>query len=188
MLECNFTPFPVLATERLLLRQTVPEDVNEIFFFRSDPGILQYINKEPIQFPEQALQFIQMITDNLTANTGVSWGITWKEQPAKIIGTIALWRIEKEHYRAEIGYTLHPLYQKKGIMDEALKAVIHYGFSIMGLHSIEANINPENVASRKLLEQNGFVQEGYFRENFYFQGAFYDSATFSLLASQVKEN
>jgi ribosomal-protein-alanine N-acetyltransferase len=83
------------------------------------------------------------------------------------------------HYRAEIGYVLHPQHQGKGLMTEAMKAVIHYAFEVMQLHSIEANINPLNIASKQVLLKNGFVQEAYFRENFYFNGVFLDSMIFS---------
>ena len=89
--------------------------------------------------------------------------------------------MQKEHYRAEIGYLLHPDYQQKGIMDEALKAVIKYGFETMQLHSIEANVNPANAASMKLLEKNGFVKEAYFKENYFYNGQFLDSVIYSLL-------
>ncbi|NDC42680.1 MAG: N-acetyltransferase, partial [Chitinophagia bacterium] len=47
MLVVNFSPFPQLETQRLILRQVVPADVHEIFFFRSNPTVLQYINKDP---------------------------------------------------------------------------------------------------------------------------------------------
>ena len=108
------------------------------------------------------------------------WGITLKESDT-VIGTICYWRMQKEHYRAEIGYALHPAQQGKGMMDEALKAVLQYGFETMQLHSVEANVNPANEASRKLLERNGFVKEAHFRENYYYNGQFLDSVIYSLI-------
>ena len=91
--------------------------------------------------------------------------------------------MQKEHYRSEIGYALNPLFQGKGIMQEAMQAIIQYGFEIMKLHSVEANVNPANEASMRLLEKNGFVKEAYFRENYYFDGKFLDSVIYSLLAN-----
>jgi ribosomal-protein-alanine N-acetyltransferase len=87
----------------------------------------------------------------------------------------------KEHYRGEVGYVLLPEYQGKGIMHEALGAVIAYGFDVMKLHSIEANTNPNNTPSHKLLERHGFVREAYFKENYYYNGKFLDSAIYSLI-------
>jgi [ribosomal protein S5]-alanine N-acetyltransferase len=76
---------------------------------------------------------------------------------------------------------LHPNFWNKGIMKEALLAAIDFGFNQMKLHSIEAHINPDNVASGILLEKTGFVREAYFKEDFFFRGKFSDSAIYSLL-------
>ena len=66
-------------------------------------------------------------------------------------------------------------------MQEAMEAVLLYGFQKMKLDSVEANVNPFNAASIKLLEKNGFVREGYFRGNYYYNGKFLDSAIYALL-------
>ena len=100
---------------------------------------------------------------------------------ALLIGTIGFWRITKEHYRAEIGYALHPDFHRKGITQEAMIEVLNYGFEMIRLHSVEANVNPNNEASKKLLEKNKFVQEAYFKENYFSNGQFLDSAIYSLL-------
>lgn len=183
MLEFNFTPFPVITTDRLLLRPTTPADVEMVFFLRSDAGVLEYIDREPAPTHEEALEFIKLITGNTSDNTGITWAICLSEAPAEMIGQVCFWRLDKQNHRAEIGYVLHPAYQGKGIMREAAAAVIKYGFTDMKLHSIEANINPGNLASKKLLEHNGFIREAYFRENYYFNGKFIDSEIYSLLAT-----
>ena len=66
-------------------------------------------------------------------------------------------------------------------MQESIKEVIDYGFNVMKLHSIEANVNPDNAASIRLLERNKFKREAYYKENFYFNGKFLDTAIYSLL-------
>ena len=180
MPEINFHPFPVLTTERLVLREITQADVNELFVLRSDERIQKYLDREPAKSTEDAARFIQMITDAHAANEHINWGIALKDDP-KLIGNICFWRIELAHYRAEIGYTLHPDMQNKGIMKEAIKAALDYGFGVMGLHSVEANVNPENAASIAVLERNGFVREGYFKENYFYNGRFIDSAIYSLL-------
>jgi ribosomal-protein-alanine N-acetyltransferase len=180
MLEVNFSPFPVLTTDRLVLRKTTMNDVEAVFFLRSEPELQKYIDRDPAQSVDEAKAFIQLITDNLDNNVGVSWAITLKDEDA-MIGSIAIWRIDKGNYRAEIGYVLHPAYQGKGLMHEAMQTIIDYGFREMKLHSLEANINPDNLASQKVLERAGFVKEAYFRENYYYNGKFIDSAIYSLL-------
>jgi len=73
------------------------------------------------------------------------------------------------------------LFEVSAVMKEAMEVVLNYGFNIMELHSIEANINPVNIASTKILEKNNFVLEAHFKENYYYNGNFLDSYVYSLL-------
>lgn len=180
MLEIIFFPFPVLTTDRLVLRKTKIEDAEEVFIMRSDPELLRYVDRDPAKTIDEARSFIQLITDNLDNNVGVSWAMTLKDSD-KMIGSIAIWRIDKENHRGEIGYVLLTEYQGKGLMLEAIQAVADYGFKEMKLHSLEANINPDNLASQNVLERTGFVREAYFRENYHYNGKFIDSAIYSLI-------
>ena len=100
----------------------------------------------------------------------------------KLIGTIGFWQIDKENYRAEIGYLLHPDQQGNGLMQEAIETVLQYGFQTMKLHSVEANVNPANIASIKLLEKKKFNKEAFFKENYYYNGKFLDTSVYSLLS------
>lgn len=185
MLQLNFDPFPVLSTQRLALRRITEEDVDEIFFLRSDKQVLEYLDRDPIMSIDDAFQWIRMISDGITANEFIAWAMSLKDD-RKLIGTISFWNVKKEHYRAEIGYVLHPSYQGKGLMQEAMTEVLDFGFKAMKLHSVEANVNPHNVASIKLLEKNNFVREAYHRENYYFNGKFLDSAIYSLIGPSDK--
>jgi [ribosomal protein S5]-alanine N-acetyltransferase len=183
MLEISFDPFPILYTKRLTLRRVTKEDAKEIFLLRSDTTVMQYLDRPPAADINDAFQFIQRVEDNLANNDGINWCIALQGDDT-LIGSIGFHRIEKEHYRAEIGYMLTSPFHRQGIMQEAITAVLHYGFKIMNLHSIEANVNPLNEPSIKLLEKNGFVREAYFKENYYYNGRFIDSAIYSLLAAQ----
>jgi len=182
MLILNLDPFPILETSRLTLRQINKNDANEIFVLRSDTRVMKYILRPIAETLEDALQLIQIIADAETNDNGITWGITLKENP-QLIGTIGYWQLKKEHYRAEIGYLLHLDFQGKGIMHEALSAVINYGFSEMKLHTIEADVDPNNTASMKLLERNSFIKEGYLKENYFFDGKFSDTVVYSLLTT-----
>jgi RimJ/RimL family protein N-acetyltransferase len=179
-MNLSFKPFPVLTTNRLVLRRIKRADVNEVLFLRSDERVLHYLDKVPAKTKKDAYSFIKIVHDAEKNFNGITWGITLKNE-TKVIGTIGFWRMEKEHFRAEIGYVLHPDYWEKGITHEALSEAIKYGFEVMKLHSIEANVNPANTASIKLLEKNGFEREAYYKENYFFNGRFLDSAVYSLL-------
>ena len=182
MLELNFSPFPEIKTEKLLLRRMTDADAPEIQFLRSDDRVMKYIDREKTKSLEEAVAFIQKVNANIDNNESIMWAITLQDNPNTLIGNIGFWRIMNQHYRSEIGYMLHPDFWNMGIMKESLLAAINFGFNEMKLHSIEAHINPENTASGVLLEKTGFIREAYFKEDFYFRGKFIDSAIYSLLA------
>ena len=181
MLEVKFTPFPEINTERLLLRKLADPDADILFSMRSSETVMKYIDKERTKDIDETLLLIRKINDAAEAGEGITWAMAFPEKPEELIGTIGFWRIMHQHYRAEIGYMLHPDHWSKGLMKEAVNALIRYGFDSMKLHSIEAHINPGNEASAGLLEKTGFVREAYFKEDFYFRGRFLDTAIYSLL-------
>jgi len=180
MLDINFSPFQNLETERLYLRRVTKEDVNEIFALRSDQEVMKYIPRPLVKTDEDALAHIAMIDEKIDSNEGINWAITLKNNP-KLIGIIGHYRIRPEHFRAEIGYMLLPEHQGKGIISEAIKEVVHYGFEVIKLHSIEAIIDPENFASEKVLQKNGFVKEAHLKENEFYDGRFLDTVIYSIL-------
>jgi ribosomal-protein-alanine N-acetyltransferase len=180
MLTINFSPFPNLETERLLLRRVNATDVQEIFALRSNPETMKYIPRPLLKTDEDALEHIAMIDCKIDANEGINWAITLKGHP-KLIGIIGHYRIEPEHYRAEIGYMLLPDYHRKGIASEAVQEAVRYGFDIMKLHSIAAVVDPQNHGSAKVLEKNGFIKEAHLKENVFFEGRFLDSVIYSIL-------
>ncbi|MEO8412871.1 MAG: GNAT family protein [Ginsengibacter sp.] len=181
MLNPNFSPFPEINTERLSLRRMTKEDASEILRLRSSEDVMKYIDRERAKSISDAEVFLDRINESVDSNNGIMWGIVLTENPGTLIGNIGYWRLVKEHYRAEVGYMLNPVFWKRGIMKEALLAVIDFGFNHMNLHSIEANINPANEASARILEATGFIKEAYFKEDFYFDGTFRDTVIYSRL-------
>ncbi len=184
MLTVDFSVFPVLSTDRLILKEITAKDAPEFFALRSNDSVMKYIDRPRPKNIEDILELIQKMSVMRLEGVGITWGIYLKENPELKIGNIGLFRIIHEHFRAEIGYLLNPEFQNKGMMFEAIKEVVHFGFGSIGLHSIEANINPANVASRKLLKKAGFEKEAYFRENYYFNGQFIDSEIYSLVSNK----
>jgi len=180
MLKLNFNPFPKLETERLILDQPLTEDDKALFELRSDERVMRYIDRPRAKTINDAKELLLKIQDAINKNDGITWALRSKTSPF-LIGTIGYWRIDKENFRAEIGYMLHPGFQGRGIMQEAMEKVLSYGFKELNFHSIEAQVNIANAASIKLLESKGFIQEGYFRENYYYEGRFLDTAIYSLL-------
>lgn len=180
MLTLNFSPFPALHTERLTLRRADATDIPQLYRLRSDEQIMKYIPRPVATAPDEIAEFLRLTDEKIASNEMINWKISIKGDPT-LIGTIGFYYIKPEHYRAEIGYMLLPEFQGKGYVTEAIAAVINYGFEAMGLHSIEALVDPENIASCAVLEKCGFVREAYFKENEFYNGKFLDTVVYSKL-------
>lgn len=156
--QMNFASFPEITSERLLLRKMEVFDAAVILYLRSDKTVNEFIERSENRRTKtmaQAIEFITEVNDDFENNKSVSWGITFKQE-AEIIGTICLWNFSENNTVAEVGYNLSPKFQNKGIMSEALKCVIDFGFDKLKLDKIEAFTHNKNENSKKLLEKTGF--------------------------------
>lgn len=152
MLNRSFIPFPILATQRLTLRQLVIDDKQAIFSLRSDSEINKYLDRPPCNTIEDAANFINKVNENINKNMALYWAITLSGQN-KLVGTICLFSFSDENESCEIGYELLPNFQGRGIMREAVKKVIDYAFNTIGVQKIEASLHRDNQPSIKLLEK-----------------------------------
>jgi len=187
MLELNFNPFPELETERLKLERVATVHAEAMFEMRSNDDVMRYIERPRPKSIEDIHVLIRRNNEFIDANEALILFLRVKDTD-KFCGNILLWQINKDNHRGEVGYLLHPDYWRKGIVTEAVQEVLRYGFDELKLHSIEANVNPKNEPSWKLLEKCGFVREAYFRENFYWEGKFHDTMIYSLLVQDWKKS
>lgn len=151
-----FKPFPLLQTQRLILREPQIADWPVVSYLRTDSTVNQFVKRSSAETEEEAIEFIENALSNMANDKLVNWFICLKDDP-KMIGSICLWNISEDRKTAEIGYDLNPQFWGKGIMHEAMQAVIKYGFEILALHRIEAYTSYENSASLGLLRKNGFT-------------------------------
>ncbi|WP_276134791.1 GNAT family N-acetyltransferase [Polluticoccus soli] len=158
-MHCQFTPFPTLTSDRVVLRRIELSDDQEIFFQRSDKTMNEFIDRPGVQTVEDARNWINMISGGIEKNELIAWGVALKDKQP-LVGGFCLWNLEPETNTAEIGFSLHPEYWGKGLMQEALEAGIKFGFETMQLDTLEAHTHEQNSRSRKLLERNGFVLKG----------------------------
>ncbi len=181
MLELNFDFFPVLKTERLVLRRMDMQDAEEMLALRTAIDAERYLGLPFFtRTREEVIANIEKIENGIRSNELIAWAITLLEDP-KIIGTMSFHKIDKANHRAEIGYLLNPVFWGVGIVSEATKAILDYGFNQLGFHSVEAHVNPENQRSVGVLQKFDFEREGYFRENYFCNGQFTDTIVYSLL-------
>ncbi len=186
MLEINFHPFKNLKTKRLVLRRIIETDCNEILELRSNPITMKYIPRPIAKTIDDAKTHFKTIDEKIENNTGINWAITLKNSD-KMIGIIGHYRLQPENYRCEIGYMILLAYQGQGIITEAIKVVLEYGFEDLNMHSIEAVIDPDNLASERVLQKNGFIKEAHFIENEYYEGKFLDTVIYSILKKNFKK-
>jgi len=155
MLNLNFTPFPILETTRLRLRQIEMSDAENIYYHRLKEKVNTHLENFPHKSIEETKAFIERIQSNVAANNTVFWIINEKGNDT-FIGSICLWNINKETEKGETGYTLEPEFHNKGYMTEALEKIIDYGFNTIKLKAIEAYTSKNNVGSIKVLTKNKF--------------------------------
>jgi [ribosomal protein S5]-alanine N-acetyltransferase len=146
---------PELSTYRLSLRTLQGSDDTAIFSFRSNDNVNKYIGRRKQTNIDEAKAFIEMIKKNVAEGNSFYWGIVLKDKP-ELIGTICLWNLSDDRKTAELGYELHPDFQGKGYMQEAINAVIDFSFQTAGFSELEAFTHRDNTASTKVLEKLGF--------------------------------
>lgn len=179
MLTLDFSDFPILKTERLILRPMIPSDAPALFKLRTDPVINRYIDRLPTAELEDVLRFIEKIDKGIRDNHWLYWAITEATHredldqevlpgrevlPNRLIGTICLWNFVPTDDKAELGYELSAARQGRGLMSEAVNAVLAYGFGTIGLSAVEGAVHPENAASVKVLKRAGFTLVGTFED------------------------
>ncbi|HNR17420.1 MAG TPA: GNAT family N-acetyltransferase [Chitinophagaceae bacterium] len=145
-------------TERLLLRRLSEADAHDILMLRSNEQVNQFLDRPACIDLEAAKNFIAKIEKGIANNESLYWVITLKGND-KLIGTICLWNFEADKMQAEIGFELHPDFQGKGVMQEAIAKVIDYSFSELKLSVVTGLTNPANLLSIKVLERNNFLRD-----------------------------
>ncbi len=158
MIRPNFKPFPILLTDRLILRRLTIKDGKEIFSLRSDVAVNKYLDRPIASTEKDALNFINKISDGISNNEWIYWAIALRNV-GKLVGTICLWNISLENNTAEIGYELCPEFQGRGLMKEAVNKVMEFGFQKIGVQTIEAFSHSENKSSTRLLTKHGFTKQ-----------------------------
>lgn len=181
--DSTFSSFPVLETERCILRKIELNDALNLFEYMSKEEVTKYYDVETLTSKEQAVDLINGLLQRYMVGRQIRWGITMKNSN-KLIGTCGFHALEPDHFKAEVGYELHPDYWGQGIMTEALARIIQYGFTEMGLNRIEALYVPMNTASKKVLEKNGFIYEGLLRKRFFTKDKFIDVELCALLKEE----
>ena len=156
------TEFPILQTERLLLRQFVDTDLEKVFKGLSHPEIIKYygVSYQTLEATKEQMTFFADLEKN---GTGIWWAVC-SIYNKTFYGAGGLNSLNKEHKKAEIGFWLISDFWGKGIMKEAMPLICNYGFNNLGLHRIEGIVETENKNCKNAIAKLNFKHEGTMKE------------------------
>ncbi|WP_420644158.1 GNAT family N-acetyltransferase [Candidatus Leptofilum sp.] len=177
--------FPQLETERLVLREFRLDEADRAALFRifSDGRVTRFYNLKTFTEPDEAQRLLTKRHDRFWQGRGVRWAIVPRGQD-ELIGSCGFNELNYKKKVGELGYELARPYWQRGIMTEAVSAIISYGLAHLPMERIEAWVMPQNRASANLLLKLGFQSEGVLERKGYWDGRFHDLELFSLLAEQ----
>ena len=178
----DWTSLPTINANRVSLRWISEEDVDALYRIFSNTEVMRYWGTPPLADRNAAVKLLQEIHDGFRLQTSLKWGIARRTDDA-LIGTASLFNLNLDNHRAEIGYCLDRPQWGNGYMNEALQALLAYGFRELALHRIEADVDPRNSASLQTVERLGFQREGYLRERWQVNGEIQDTVFYGLLRS-----
>lgn len=171
---------PRLDTERLILRKLTMHDAEDIYSYSRDPEVARHVLWDAHRSIGESRAYLRYMLRKYRMTEAASWGIEWKET-GRIIGTIGFMWIQDDNRAAEVGYSLSRTYWGKGIMTEALAAVIEYGFGALRLNRIEAIHELSNPASGAVMRKCGMTCEGTMREKLFNKGKYVDVDLYAIL-------
>lgn len=174
--------FPHLKTKRLLLRQAIPEDAEAIFTVFCEPQVTQFHNLDTFTHIDEAIAVIERRAKGFENGHGIRWGIA-RQQDNRLIGSCGLtWN--QEANAAEVGYELASQFWQQGIMTEALRAILQYGFETIKIEYVIAQVMLENTASQRLLQKLGFQSWGTLPQHGFCKAQHHDLEQFVLTKAE----
>lgn len=174
---------PTLDAPRVRLRWLTADDVDGLFAIFSDEQMMRYWSSTAMKSRAEAEDLLARIHRQFVDKSGFQWGVERKQDGA-LLGTCTLFSIHHMNMRAELGYCLHSAHWGQGYMREALVALIDHAFQVLKLRRLEADVDPDNANSLRILDRMGFRREGLLRERWNVGGAIQDSVFLGLLARE----
>ena len=171
---------PRLPGRRISLRPLEPRDVPALFEIFGDPEVMRFWSSPPLTSLAGAQALFDDINRHFAARTLFQWGIARPDDDV-VVGTATLFHLDEEHRRGEIGFALGRAHWGHGCASDAVASLLRFAFDRLNLHRIEADPDPQNAASIRLLEKHGFKYEGLLRERYFLEGVPQDAAYYGLL-------
>ncbi len=177
---------PTLETDRLILRKMALNDAEAVFAYASDPEVTRYMIWDTHRTVEDSKAFLELAVSKYENGAEPDWGIVYKGD-RRFVGTCGFASWTAEHARAEMGFVISRDYWGRGLVPEAVRAMITFGFDGMSLNRIEARCIAENAASARVMEKAGMTYEGALRQREFIKGAYRDMKIYSILRSEFSK-
>lgn len=174
---------PTLDAPRVRLRWLVAGDVDALYAVFSDREMMRYWSTPAFRERAEAEALLARIQQQFADKLGFQWGVERKTD-GQLLGTCTLFHLDSRNLRAELGYGLASAYWKNGYMHEALSALLDFAFGPLKLRRLEADVDPRNASSLRILQKLGFSREGLLRERWNVDGEIQDTAFLGLLARE----
>lgn len=184
--NASIPPIPELRGDRVRLRALAAHDADALFALHSDAQVQEFWSFPPWTDRQQAVDQIARYARERETMEFYPWVAT-RPDADELIGTCSLFGVDRRHLRGEIGYALRPAHWGQGLASEMLRLALDFAFDELGLNRVEADIDPLNLASCRLVERAGFQREGYLRERWRVGGGVQDTALYGLLARERGE-
>ncbi len=178
MLDRAFINLPTLETERISLRKLLYSDQQDIFQYAKNPSVAEHLLWEAHQSEFDTIQFLNLVYEAYNHNNAAPWGIELKSIK-KIIGTAGFVHWDKEKKEAEVGYAIAQEYWNMGLVTEAVKEIIKFGFEKLNLQRITSRCKLENTGSYRVLEKTGFTFDGIIENQMFMKGKLEDMRMYS---------
>lgn len=179
----DFSLPPTLESERLLVRMVEEADLAAVFKVHANDEVTRFLPYPTWRDMSEAHDWYERAMGH-QANAQAMQFVIVEKRSGAAIGTCLLFRFERDSRRAEIGYSLGHEHWRSGYMREALSSVLEYAFGTLDLRRVEAEIDPRNAGSEKLLTRLGFKKEGLLRQRWQMKGEIKDAAFFGLLRDE----
>lgn len=176
----KFTLPNLIASERVLVRLVAQSDLDAIFKVHSNEAVTRFLPYNTWQTMSDAHGWYERAKERHANQSAMQFVIVEKHSGAAI-GTCLLFNFDTGSGRAEIGYSLGQDYWGAGYMQEALSALLGYAFGELGLRRLEAQIDPRNLSSGRLVTRMGFKKEGLLRQRSVMKGEVNDTDFYGLL-------
>lgn len=172
--------FPVLFSSRLCLREHFLTDSEDYLQLFSNMEAIRYYGREPIKLYNEAEREIKCMRKDFLDSRVVKWAVADRMND-QYLGCVGIKDFKNVHGRGTLSCIIHPDYWGSGYAHEALDAVINYGFIEMGLHRVQAFVDPRNVRAMALFDNLGFTLEAILKEYEFEHDEYISIAIFGLI-------